>query len=250
MKSMKPSSIEVNVQAIVDLSPHMRRITLKGQKLALLDPSCVGGYVKLFFDGDSQDKPSLRTYTIRSFNHESCSIDVDFVLHGGGLASSWAKKVSIGDVINVAGPGPRKMVNHQAEWFFLIGDLSALPALAINLEAMKRSAVGYALIIVNDIRDCQTLDVPPGIAVEWIVSDVSSEAEAETILSIVQSKPWLTGLPSVWVAGEYEIVKQLRRYFKIDNAVPKENSYCSSYWKQGLTDTDHKIIKRQLFATD
>ena len=243
---MKPSPIEVQVAAITDISPHMRRITLSGQDLSEFQDDCVGGYIKFLFDDGTQSKPAMRTYTIRAFKRESCCIDVDFVVHGTeGIASSWASSAKTEHRIKIAGLGPRKLPNQEADWFFLIGDMSALPALSINLESLAESAEGYALILVDDMADKQNLIAPEGIQIEWIHADHSTRSEPEKLFDAVQKKPWMGGTPAVWLAGEFSLVKRLRQYFKSEMKVSKAYSYYSSYWKYGLTEPDHKILKQK-----
>ena len=242
----KPSSPEaLEVVAIKDISPHMRRITLAGHNLSGSQDDCVGGYIKILFNNDGQSKPAMRTYTIRSFDRAVASIDVDFVLHGdGGLASSWANSVNLGDKIEIAGPGSRKLPNENADWFFLVSDMSSLPALSINLEMLEEHARGYALIFVDDIRDRQELIAPQGIQVEWVLLGQDTESKTEKQMELVKGKLWLDGTPAVWLAGEFETVKKLRGFFQKEMNVPQKQSYYSSYWKHGLTEPDHKTLKQ------
>ena len=38
----------------------------------------------------------------------------------------------------VSGPGPKKLVDMNADWFLIAGDMSALPAISVNLEKLPR----------------------------------------------------------------------------------------------------------------
>jgi NADPH-dependent ferric siderophore reductase len=223
----------------------MRRIALGGEGLSEFPDDCAGGYFKFLFENGSQMKPAMRTYTIRSFDRVKSTIEVDFVLHGDeGVASAWASSAIVGDSITIAGPGPKKTVNMDADWFFLIGDLSALPALSINLLELRQDAKGYALIFVDDLADRQYLIAPEGIQVEWLVMNEPISSGHENSLDIVKQKPWMPGLAAVWLAGEFEEVKRLKKFFRKDKNIPKDYSYYSSYWKRGLTEPDHKILKQ------
>ena len=243
---MKSSPIEVQVEAIADLTPHMRRITLSGSGLAEFPDNCAGGYIKLLFDSAKQSKPAMRTYTIRSFDREKPRIDVDFVLHcDQGIASAWASRVSRGDTLKIAGLGPKKPVNKHADWFFLMADLSALPALSVNLEELGEDAAGYALIFIDDVQDRQILVAPQGIKVDWIVMKPETSSGYKSMLDYVEQIAWIRGAPAVWLAGEFEEVKRLRIYFRVEKRIPKDYSYYSSYWKKGLTEPAHKILKQE-----
>ena len=56
--------------------------------------------------------------------------------------------------------------------------------------------------------------------------------------------PWLEGTPSIWAACEFSNMRALRRYFKQEKKVEKKALYASSYWKSGLSEEQHKKVKR------
>src|SRR5699024_10828967 len=91
-------------------------------------------YVKLLLPVPGQDGPVLRTYTVRAQRQDA--IDIDFALHGaggGGPASAWAVACQPGDTIDIAGPGPKKLVDDSADQVLIVGDMTALPAISVNL---------------------------------------------------------------------------------------------------------------------
>ena len=55
--------------------------------------------------------------------------------------------------------------------------------------------------------------------------------------------PWLEGEPYVWIAGEFEIMREGRKFVRKEKRVDKKSSYISSYWKIGETDEGMKIAK-------
>jgi NADPH-dependent ferric siderophore reductase len=46
------------------------------------------------------------------------------------------------------------------------------------------------------------------------------------------------------VACEFEAMKLLRQYLRVEQQFGKERLYISSYWKRGLVEDEHKDIKR------
>ena len=60
-----------------------------------------------------------------------------------------------GNRILVGGPGPRKLINTSADWILLAGDMTALPAIKINLAHLPRDAKGYVVLEVVDESDIQ-----------------------------------------------------------------------------------------------
>ncbi|MEM8767077.1 MAG: siderophore-interacting protein [Pseudomonadota bacterium] len=235
---------ELTVRSNTRLTPHMRRIVLEGASLAEFPEDQESGYVKLFFPNGNADKPILRSYTIRSFDAADRAITLDFVDHGDtGPASAWANHAEPGDPMTIRGPGEKKLAAADADWFLLAGDMSALPALAVNLEQLPDHATGYAAIEVLSEEDKQPLRHPAGIDVRWLVNP-DNEAENSKLFDLVASLPWLEGTPYPWYAGEFNTMRRIRRYFRDERGIDKRAMYVSSYWKIGDSDEGMKLAKR------
>lgn len=241
----RPEPRIAEVISVTQISKHMRRVTLGGTGLREFPAQQSGAYIKLFFDGLSPDQVAVRTYTVRAQREDCCEIDVDFVLHGEhGIAGQWAARVEPGEHIKIGGPGAKKPVAADADWVFLVGDMTALPALGVNLESLPDSVCGYAVIEILDEADRQVLSAPEGVAVDWVVA-ANNDVGREQVLSVVRSKAWLPGRPAIWAASELDTMKALRAYFKKERKVPTSDAYISSYWKQGVAEDEHKVLKRR-----
>ena len=226
------------------ITPNMRRITLAGDDLDDFPESQEGGYIKLMLPCPGEE-PYVRTYTIRNQDSSANSIDVDFALHPGTApASSWAQSATVGDEMTISGPGPKKLPEANADWFFIAGDMTALPAISVNLEHLPSDAIGYVVIEVLSVDDAQPLQAPEGIDVHWVVNAEPGSADS-LLAQKVESLPWLDGRVSAWAACEFSTMKRLRKYFRIERQVPKTHLYVSSYWKQGVSEDQHKRLKRQ-----
>ena len=238
------SQYDLAVVSNKSLTPHMRRITRHGESLADFPADQESGYVKLVLGTDSGDKPIMRSYTIRAFDAARREMTLDFVDHGDtGPASAWARRAEPGTRVTVRGPGEKKLVDPQADWFLLAGDMSALPALTVNLEKMPADARGYAVIEVLSEADRQEIRVPAGIDVRWIVNE-DNERENTLLADEVQNVDWLPGTPYPWFAGEFNTMRLVRRYFRDEKGIDKRAMYVSSYWKIGDTDEGMKLAKR------
>ncbi len=226
------------------LSPNMIRIVLGGQSLSDFPTDMAGGYVKLRFPVEGRNKPIMRSYTIRTFDPQLLELTLDFVSHGdNGPASAWAINAQIEDQIEVDGPGGVKLLDSSADWFFIAGDMTALPAIAVNLEALPEDAKGYAVIEVLSEADKQTLHAPKGVELHWVINSKPDQPNS-CLINAVKALPWLDGVASVWCASEFESMRSLRRYFKTERLVERGRAYASSYWKMGETDEGNKAAKR------
>lgn len=222
------------------ITPHMLRLTLGGTGLQDFPEDQESGYVKLMFP--TQDKPLMRTYTIR--NQRENEIDIDFALHGdSGVACHWALHADIGEQIQVGGPGPKKLIAEGTDWMIFVGDMTSLPAISVNLAKLPNQAKGYAVLEVQSEDDIQDLEKPDGIEIQWIINPEPGQ-DSNALLEHVKALDWLDGSLAVWAACEFNSMRNLRAFFKQREEVDKANLYISSYWKLGLNEDQHKVEKR------
>lgn len=238
----KPTPRTLEVIRTISITPNMQRITLGGSELADFPTDQESAYIKLIFPQTKEERPLMRTYTISGQRPDE--IDVDFALHAAdGLASNWARSTQPGDEILVGGPGPKKLINNNADWFLLVGDMTALPAITVNIAQLPDNARGYVVLEVTTEADIQPLKSPKNIEIHWIVN-ITTSADTSPLLERIQQLPWLSGQPAVWAACEFHSMRALRQYLKIERQLPKTYLYISSYWKIDNTEDQHKIEKR------
>jgi NADPH-dependent ferric siderophore reductase len=241
----RPAPYRFTVLRKLAVTPHMLRVTLGGEGMTRFPADQASAYVKLLPPaGEGGDRPLLRTYTVRA--QRADSIDIDFVLHGdeGGPASRWAMRAQASDVIEVSGPGPKKLADPTADWILLVGDMTALPAISVNLEQLPATARGRAIIEVPDAADVQQLQAPPGFAIQWVVNPAPGASDAP-LRDAVAALAWPPGRVSVWAACEFSGMRALRRHLREERGLDRRQFYISSYWKLGSDETSHKAIKRE-----
>lgn len=233
----------VEVHKLDSVSPNMLRVTLGGDALKGFPEGFEGGYIKLILP-DRPDKPAARSYTVVEYRPEERALVFDMVAHGdGGPAARWAKRVRVGDDVTISGPGACKRLDPTADWFLVAGDMSALPAITVNLETLPETARGHVVLEVMSDADKPRFDLPPGLRVHWIVNP-DPDSENTRLEDTVKALPWQDGRLSAWVAGEFSASRALRQYFRHSRAVPKDDVYVSCYWKIGVTDEGMKAAKR------
>ncbi|MEM9311816.1 MAG: siderophore-interacting protein [Pseudomonadota bacterium] len=228
------------------VSPSMHQITLEGDALLDFPQDQDGGYFKLILEpGSEGQKALMRTYTIR--RQRARALDVLFALHGGhaaGPATSWALEAELGDPMTIRGPGPAKPSPGACDFYLIAGDMSALPAISANLERMDRSAKGVAVLEIQHEEDAIAIAAPEGVALRWIVNPepgLHPDLLVDALRKIERPHGTLAG----WAACEFEAMKKLRAYLRDEIGVAPANLYTSSYWKLGLNETEHKVVKRE-----
>ncbi len=88
----------------------------------------------------------------------------------------------------------------------------------------------------------QDLAKPENVTIEWVINPHPGE-NANALPDVVKKLPWADGRPSVWAACEFTAMKMLRDHFRNDRGLGKDDLYISSYWKLGLNEDNHKVIK-------
>lgn len=235
---------QVRVLSKDPVTPNLTRVILAGDALEDFPTGFEGGYVKLILD-EAADKPLMRSYTVRSFDLDRRQLTLEMVSHGdGGPAARWANRVGEGETITITGPGACQPIHTEADWFLLAGDMSALPAIRVNLERLPDDAAGHVVLEVIDEADKVDLTVPAGMQVDWVVNP-DPEQDNSVLEDTVMALPWRDGAASVWVAGEFSAARALRQYFRHDKQIPRERMYVSCYWKIGTTDEGMKAAKRE-----
>ena len=235
------------------LTPHLRRITLGGADLdGFVSPSH-DDHVKLFFPAPGQtdpvfpvlgnganpieyapgEKPVARNYTPRRYDAERGELEIDFVLHGDGPASSWAAQAAPGQKLGVGGPRGSMVVPLDFDWYLLVGDQTALPAIARRLEQLPAGARAIAVIETLESGEEIALDSAAQVDLHWVPRNGRSGALLlEELRKIALPH---AGDGYAWVATEHGQVQDLRRHL-LDAGVPKQHLHVASYWKHGAAE--------------
>ncbi|CAM3950113.1 siderophore-interacting protein [Kerstersia gyiorum] len=226
----------VDVVAVAELTPHMRRITLGGSEMAAFlqadgieDPAA---WVKVFLPTGEG-----RAYTIRSVNRRAATLDLDFVMHGDeGPASAWAAGAQVGDRLMIAGPrSGRFELPDDARWVLLAGDATALPAIQVIAETLPAGIKVKVYAEIAAQADRQRIDTLASMRIAWL----QAQGDAGSVLrQSLMFRPFPAGPGYIWVAGESAMVKALRKHYLQEREMPVHRVSASGYWKAG--EADHR----------
>lgn len=244
----RPPPRVLQVLAKQQVSPNMLRVRLGGPGLADFPAGAEGGYVKLMLAGPQAGaRPVVRTYTVR---HQTAEvIDVDFALHQDGTgqhgpATAWALATRPGETIEVGGPGPAKPLPLGHAFYLIAGDMTALPAIAVNLAALPADARGAVVIEVSSAADQQDLARPAGVSLAYHVNPHPGTNPQALVQALAAQDPGGDEVYA-WVACEFSAMRGLREYLRGQRGLGPDRLYISSYWKQGATEEAHKMVKRE-----
>lgn len=256
------------VSRIVDVTPNLRRLTLTGSELRggprdgfdRLPFASLGfdDHVKLVFpdpdghaphpgqqaDGKVAWNPegiaASRDYTVRSVDLDADSFDIEVVRHQGGRAAEWAFAASVGHTISFAGPKLSQGVTPGVDWHLLVGDETALPAIARWLDEAPDQVRGQVLIEVADAADVQPgLRCPDGIQLRWVVRAPGVRAGWSTGLldALTEVQP-PAGRGFAWAAGEAMTMVPIRRLLRDQWGLAKQDVDVAGYWRRSEVAAD------------
>jgi NADPH-dependent ferric siderophore reductase len=216
---------DLEVKRVEQLSPHMVAVTLGGESLADFTSPSFDDHVKVFFDTGS-DEPARRDYTPRRFDNEARELVLEFVLHGEGPASAWAESAAAGQPLRVAGPRGSFIIPTDYDWHLLVGDETALPAIARRLEELPAGARVAAILQVADPSDQRALPSPADVQFTWVADDAAC-------LAALRAFALPPGEGYVWAAGEGSLMAELRRILVEEKGHDKRAIRAAAYWKRG-----------------
>jgi NADPH-dependent ferric siderophore reductase len=188
--------------------------------------------------------PLMRTYTVRWWDPDRRELAVDVVIHGDeGVAGPWAARARPGDEVHFAGPGGGYAPDPAADWHLLVGDESALPAIAAALERLPVGARARVLVEVAGPEEEQKLETAADALVLWLHRGTSRVGEP--LLAAVRELEPPPGEVHAFVHGEAGFVKELRRWLRGDLGVPRERLSVSGYWRLGLNEDGWQSAKSE-----
>src|SRR5690606_8754373 len=112
-----------------------------------------------------QEKPPIRDYTPREFREQEKEMDIDFVVHGEGPACQWAMQAKEGDKLGVAGPRGSFLVSKDLDWQILIGDETAVPAMARRVKELPSNVKVQVYVLARNLLTVGAMEAPDHVTV-------------------------------------------------------------------------------------
>jgi NADPH-dependent ferric siderophore reductase len=241
-RPQRPPPKAVEVKRVERLSPHMVNVTFAGPELAAFGWNGPAAHIKVIFASEPATVPGesprrlMRTYTPRRFDRAALELDVEFVLHGDGPASAWASQAAPGQRLMIGGPGRNYVVDESAEWFLLMGDDSALPAICTILEVLPASVPALVYVEVIDRHEERKLATRANAQVTWLHRGESNESAGQLLEQSLRTLELPAGEGRVYVACESGAMRRIRRHLLTERGLDREKIVTRGYWKLGATD--------------
>jgi NADPH-dependent ferric siderophore reductase len=205
------------VAAREELSPHLVRVTLRGLD-GFVSTGIPDEWVGLVVPGQFQS----RYYTVRWWAPGELVLDV--VVHEVGLVTEWVARDCVGDQVVVTAAKGSFAPPPDPAWLLLVGDLTAMPAMARIAEAVTDVPTRIWAEVPDDLPGY----LPAGTDVTWLVPP--SEGVSR-LAEVVEGLDWPAGEGYFWMAGESAQMRAIRKHLMRERRLPSSAYDVMGYWR-------------------
>jgi NADPH-dependent ferric siderophore reductase len=242
-------------------TPSLARVALSGDGLAgyapvpytdsyvnVAIPPAGAGYAAPFVLDElrslpREQRPYRRRISVRRWEPAENRMTLDFVVHGdSGAAGPWAARAREGDALVFTGPAGAYRPDAAADWHLMVGDESALPAIAASLEAVAPGVPVVVRLVCDGPAHELELTTPGRLDVAWLHRTGGPEDE-DLLAEAVAAARFPPGRVQAFVHGEAGETRAVRRHLLADRGLQSEQLSCSPYWRRGMTDEAWREIK-------
>ena len=218
--STRAETYAAEVLSRTPLADHLVRLVLGGPGLAGFASTRVPDeWVGLVVPGQFQS----RYYTVRSWTGAELTLDV--VVHDVGLVTEWAARDCVGDVVTVSEPKGSFALPDGAGWLMLVGDLTALPAMARIAETVDLPTRVWAEVPDGPTALASYL---PGVDVTWLPQPGDGRSR---LAEVVEGLDWPEGEGYFWMAGESAQMRAIRKHLMRERGLPATAYDVMGYWR-------------------
>lgn len=219
--STRASTFDATVLRREPISDHLVRLVLGGPGLAAFTSTGIPDeWVGLVAPGQFQS----RYYTVRSWDGAELTLDV--VVHDVGLVTEWASSDCVGQACTITEPKGSFTLPDDAGWLMLVGDLTAMPAMA-----RIRASIDLPTRIWAEVPgDADELAgyLPADTEVTWLTQPGDGQS---SLADVVGSLTWPDGDGYFWMAGESAQMRAIRKHLMRERKLASHAYDVMGYWR-------------------
>ena len=218
---MKAREYAATVLRREPLSPHLVRLVLSGPE-GFASSGVPDEWVGLVVPGQFQS----RYYTVRTWDGAELVLDV--VVHEEGLVTEWASRDCVGESVTIQEAKGSFAMPESAAWLLLVGDLTAMPAMARIAETAARSRSRVGTRIWAEVPDDLAGYLPDDVEVTWLEPPAEGRSR---LAEVVTDIAWPSGEGYFWMAGESAQMRAIRKHLMRDRRLPSTAYDVMGYWR-------------------
>ena len=225
--SVRAATYVAEVLRREQLTSHFVRIVLGGPGLAEFRSTGIPDeWVALTIPGQVQP----RYYTVRSW--DGAELVLDIVVHEHGLVTEWASLDCVGQVVTISEPKGSFSMPDDASWLLLVGDLTALPAVARIVETVSVPVTACVETPDEPVRDYISTEIADRATTQLTWTTPPAGVETATA-DIVVAIDWPAGSGYFWMAGESAQMRAIRKHLMRERQLPTASYDVMGYWRGG-----------------
>lgn len=236
---------KLTVSRVERITPKMQRIELFSGELRDFSSRGPDDHIKLFIPplgGGNDSEVVIRDYTPRAFTSSGGFLTIDFSLHATGPATAWAKSAKVGMTLEIAGPRGSNIVQDDFDWYLLIGDETALPAIGRRVEELRPKVPVITVIQIDSDAERQPFVTQSQMTQRWVTRSTGIVGAQTGLREALEGIELPRGDGYVWIAGEREVARGLREYMIDVRGHPKTWLKAAAYWALGDV-ASHALIE-------
>lgn len=230
---------ELTVKTKTFIADTFYRLVFTSPQLADFSSQGFDDHIKVFFPAENGEftppqitsegivwgegaRPQSRDYTPMDFNAERCELTIDFYLHDGGVASSWAKEALPGDKLFIGGPRGSLVTPTDYHWQLYVTDESGLPAVRRRLQSLSPN------VQVEVLVNCHNTD-----SLDYLREFSAAKVQALThgeIAGYLQQAEIPADDYYIWIVGEGKQAKALGDYLLEERGLDADLVRAVAYW--------------------
>ena len=238
----EPKRRHLTVDRVTRLTPKMLRIDFSSPELRDFASYAPDDHVKLFLpDPDPARGQCMRDYTPRAYDAARGRLTIDFAVHQAGPATAWALSAKLGDRLEIGGPRGSTVIPDDFDYYLLVGDETALPAIGRRVEGLRDGVPVTTVIVVDGPEEIQSFATRADWRPLWVFRTGLSLDDAVLLQSALATWRTPEGDGYVWIGAEASVARALRTTMLEERGQPKAWLKAAGYWVRGQAGAAEKF---------
>lgn len=180
---------------------------------------------------------SRRMYTIRPVDSDWHHMELNFALHGDGIATSWAQTAQAGMPLLID-MGDRVVDTDEfplVGTYLLMGDEPSMPSIATMLQRLPSTSRIVVFIEVQGSQDQWVFETNGNATIEWIHRGDQESGTTDFLTECCDRFDWpADGDVHVWAAAEGRRIYALRKHVREVVGLERGQYQLMGYWRRGI----------------
>lgn len=179
---------------------------------------------RIVWPPETGPRPLMRCFTVSGYDRENRELSFDLLRHSEGRATEWVRRAAAGDELPLTGMRTEFVHAPDTKHHLLIGDSSALPAVAAILRSLPAEVTATA-ILIGPHCDRELLPSGRRSEVRWV-------RDIEELRSVV-GQAHAPERTQTWICAESQLVKAIRRFVLDETPTDRDSLHAAGYWTRG-----------------